>query len=207
MSRTISFAYLAVVMISICAVAQSTVPTLTVSIYAPKEKDAPLRITGFQIRNGAVGVSIYNQSDKTVTSFALAGLLSTPPGCASDSTFAGKAYVSSRKMNLTIRSHETATVWDTGEWSSPFDPTGLVPAAQRYKYAYLHVQAVVFAVHPSDGRIRGPAPESMSQSRVAILDPQLAILDFAGVRSLRYRQHPEQFGECLKNRFQRYPCG
>src|SRR5215469_10725996 len=111
MSRTIPPVLLVVVMISIFAMAQSTVPSLTISIYAPKEKDAPLRITGFQYHEGSIGLTIYNQSDKTVTSFAIAALLSAPPGCTSSSPAdkSSQSSISTPQVVLTIGPHETAT--------------------------------------------------------------------------------------------------
>jgi len=176
MSRTIPFACLVVAMISIFAAAQSTVPTLTVSIYAPKEKDAPVRITSFQYREASVGLRIYNQSDTTVTSFAIAALLSAPPGCASDLSSRGKEYALSPQIALTIPPHETGTLWKPPQ-GLPFDPAHLVIGDQTAKYAYLHIQAAIYAVHFSDGRVWSPPKETTNENRVAILDSQLAHRD------------------------------
>lgn len=178
MSRTIPLACLFVAMISIFATAQSTFPKLTISIYAPKEKNAPLRITGFQYHEGSIGLRIHNQSDKTVTSFLVAALLSSPPGCSTDTSSGDTSTQNSIQtpdIVLTIDPHETATL--SKLQNLPFEPAGLVSGAQTAKYAYLHVQAAIGAVHFSDGRVWRRVQEDTGRSRVSVLDPRLATLD------------------------------
>lgn len=177
MSRTIPRVLLVVAMISIFAMAQSTVPNLTISIYAPREKNAPLRITGFQYRDGSIGLTIHNQSDKTVTSFAVAALLSAPPGCTSPSPVdkSSQNSILTPQVVLTISPHASATL--STLQNLPFDPPSLVTGAQRAKYAYLHVQAAIGAVHFSDGSVWRLAAENTAGNHVPILNPELAIRD------------------------------
>jgi len=200
MSRAIPFACLAAVVISSFAPAQSTIPSLTISIYAPKEKNAPLRITGFQYREGSVGLSIYNQSDGIVTSFAVSALLSAPPGCTSDLSSKGKDSVLNPQIVRTIRPHETATLWKLLE-GLPFDPSDLVMGDQTTKYGYLHVQAAIYAVNFSDGRVWNPIQENTDENRAAILDPQLAIRDSPECAHLDIGSILNNLGKVSKVRF------
>lgn len=115
MKRVNQFARLAVVFIfiAVSAVAQSGLPRLTISIYAVEPKDAPLRITNFQYRQGSIDLVMHNDSAKIVTDFSIYAWVATPPGCPVEENQNGKpsrhAWLG-RNIHLTIKPQETVTL-------------------------------------------------------------------------------------------------
>lgn len=181
MSRMNQLARLAAVFIfvSISAVAQSGLPKLTISVYAVQPKDAPLRITNFQYRQGSIDLVVRNDSAKTVTDFSVFAWVATPPGCPFEENPTGKAWrrsIQTPEIYLAIRPHETVTLTHEHQ-SLPISPSAFVSSARSSQYAYLHAQAVIGTVHFTDGSKWNPgAPETDRNSEV-VQDVRLVDLD------------------------------
>jgi hypothetical protein len=139
------FSFLAV-RICVGAAPTTSPPRVKISIYAPKQKNSPLRITGFRYNDSAIQVVLSNDSNKVVTSFIVVGTLSVPPGCSPTTPQPGET--GGGLQDLRIGSKETRT---TTKDQSPFSPSSLVIGSKEWQTAYLHVQAGVVEVDFADG--------------------------------------------------------
>jgi hypothetical protein len=190
MNRMIHLAHLATafisIFISISAVAQSGVPKLTISVYAVEPKDAPLRITNFQYRQGSIDLIVRNDSAKTVTDFSIFAWVATPPGCPVEENPNGKpsrhAWLG-RNIHLTVKPQETVTLAPQHQ-DVVLSPGSSVSSAHSLQYAYLHVQAAIGTVHFTDGSKWSPGVPDTNRNSREVLDPRLVNLDSGACSNL-----------------------
>jgi hypothetical protein len=167
------------IFISISAVAQSGVPKLTISVYAVEPKDAPLRITNFQFRQGSIDLVVHNDSAKTVTDFSVFAWVATPSGCPVEENPTGKAWrrsIQTSEIYLTIRPNETVTLMHEHQ-NLPITPSAFVSSASSSRYAYLHAQAVIGTVHFTDGSKWSPGAPETDRNSEEVQDARLVDLD------------------------------
>ena len=124
-------------------------PRITISIYAPLQKDAPVDIVGFDYGQEAVQVSLSNVSDKLVADVRIVGVLVAPAGCAAEprrvSDIGGYTYVG-HPLQISPRGRAVTSLEN-----SPFNPGDLVVTARHFGYGSLHVQVGVLEVDFADG--------------------------------------------------------
>jgi hypothetical protein len=145
---------LAVLLAVVCrpSIAADSVPALTIWIYAPEQKGAPLHITAFHYQDAGIGVTVRNDTAKMVVGFSAGALLSIPPGCLpQEDALSSRQEVSTQsglgEKIVQIRPHQTAVVLE----DAPTTPAHLVFAAQLAKAAYLQVQVGIGLVRFADG--------------------------------------------------------
>ena len=123
-------------------------PRITVSIYAPLQKGAPVHIVGFDYGEEKVRVVLSNVSDKPVADVVVVGQLVAPPGCAVEPRRVidiGGTYVG-HPLQIGPRGRVV-----TSPDNSPFGPGDLIIDARHFGYGHAHVQVGVLEVDFADG--------------------------------------------------------
>jgi hypothetical protein len=176
--RTIFLAVL--LMSAICSGNSQTKPepaAVTISIYAPEQpeqKDTPVHIVALHYGHSAITMRLHNDSNKTVTSVDISGLIGIPSGCSlleEQSSQIRRKSVAGSAQHLNIGGHRMAT---TTRNDAPFHPPVLVMVARDANAVYLHVQAVIATVTFSDGSTwRAKAPETPEGNPGGLLEPRL----------------------------------
>jgi hypothetical protein len=150
MSRNLIFAGLCVA--AICLAESTTnAPTVTISVYAPVQKGSPLRIVALHYADDGIGVTLQNDSEKTVVGFSLGDALGAATECSAPQDFGSTrkrmSLLGGKGENLLrILPHATATLLE----DSPVDPVAVVFAAKDLRTAYLQVQLVLGGVRFED---------------------------------------------------------
>jgi hypothetical protein len=151
MRSTLLFALSVLVMVH-SGISQAVAPpTVTVSVHAPEQKGSPLRVLAFHYAPGGIGVTLRNNSDKTIVSFTSGALVNIPNGCSQSASAADTRPewgIGSGEVDLQIQPHTTAS---TPQLAAPLAPARLVTLARDARSAYLHVQFGIGSVRFADG--------------------------------------------------------
>jgi hypothetical protein len=127
----------------------SGAPIFRILIYAPAQKNSPIRTVGLQYDEGGfIRVSLLNASDKPVAKVALAGVEVAAPGCGAEPRT--RIYVGGSADALSIPPHETNVTPERGR-APTFHVPIFITNAKRLEAASLHVQIVVMEVDFVDG--------------------------------------------------------
>lgn len=177
MNRMISLGVVVITLIlPLTSQAPPITPALTVSLYAPAQKHAPLHIVRFTYDMGGIGLVLRNDSNKTVTGVSVNGIVSLPSGCEvpeAEETHIRHTSLPSSKISLHIAPRSTSM---TPKEDPPFNPAGLVMAAQSEKYAFLHVQVQIVEVDFAQGP-HWPASDQEAQGFDGGIDSTLVSAD------------------------------
>jgi hypothetical protein len=173
MIRPLIFVVLMACSMTVGSQSPPAMPALRISIYAPRQKHAPLEVVGFHYSMGGIAWMLHNDSNKIVTAVGLVGLVDTLPLCAAAELGADRIRHNSLlnpKMLLRINPGETSA---TPEADPPLSPSALVMAAREAKYALLHVQAAISEVDFADGSVWHVDQPPAEANPAGLIDPAL----------------------------------
>jgi hypothetical protein len=150
-------------------------PRITISIYAPLQKGAPVHIVGLDYGEEKVRIVLTNVSDKAVADVVVVGQMVALPGCAAEPGHVidiGGTYVD---HPLQIAPHGRVV---TSPDNSPFGPGDLIVDTRQFDYRYAHVQVVVLEVDFADGtKWRWKSGRSRDEVYPPVLDEALLDAD------------------------------
>ena len=155
MSRRLRiFAFLVVVLAVTASATDASVPVVSFSIYAPAQRNSPVRIVGLRYDKLSLRFALSNDSDQPVVGLRLLAVSVAPPGCPAD---AKRPFINGYSSAGTdhdpqtlIGPHEKRVVIPGEGWLLlPVDV--LVHDARDLAASYLHVQVEVDEVDFADG--------------------------------------------------------
>jgi hypothetical protein len=117
-------------------------PVISISVYAPVQKDSPVQIVSFLYDEHGVQFTLLNASDKLVVGVEIVGISIVPPGCAAVPPEGNSTFGVGYSHRLRIRSGERRVVTERDEGYS-LPASLLLGLAGHLKAAYLQVQVGV----------------------------------------------------------------
>lgn len=148
-------------------------PVISFSIYAPLQKDSPVRIVGLNYGEHGVQFTLSNVSERATVGVALTGIIIVPSACLAVQGHV-PSFMSLGNAKFRLGPGEKRLTTTRDGYGLP--PQTLVGNAGHLQAAYLQIQVGVVEVNFADGK-NWKADEELRPAPTRPIDPSLAAAD------------------------------